>query len=218
MSQTGPKPHVAGPPDESELARRCCAGDDQAWKIIHNRYFPLIRRAAVRYWGWSEDEAEDIAQGALLRLCESLHKYRGHGSLHGFIMRIARCYSLDQIDYRLARRRRAERLATALEELEKLGIVPLQDPSARSDLSCEELVRQFRATLETLEAPCNELLRLRYRDHLSYKEMAHLRGVQVGTLASQLSRCVAQLAEVLGVLDVEESVMERAALFLEEDL
>lgn len=48
----------------------------------------------------------------------------------------------------------------------------------------------------SLDHPCQSILRFRFVDGFSYQEIATLLGVEEGTVASRLSRCISELREI----------------------
>lgn len=203
--------------DEHRLVERCCAGDERAWDALFERYFPLICHVGRQSWGWSMEDAEDVAQGAFVKLVHALPQYRG-GSLKSFVLKVAKRHSLDEVDKRTAKMRRAERMTEALDELETLGCAAGQAPEVRANLSCEALLQQLDEILKALPAPCDELIPLRFRDAMSYEEIAAVRAIPFGTAASQLNRCIERLSKAVAAVEVDCEVLEKAALLLEERL
>lgn len=204
--------------DDAELVRRCNDNDERAWRLFFDRYYPLIRSIACTSWHWSADEAEDIAQEAFIQIVQALRQYKGTGSLRNFVLQTARRASLDQLDKRRAKCRRAERMTEAVESLEALGAVHAVEPQVRTRLAAEELLDRLRRYLDGLGEPCTSLLRMRFRDQLGYEELAAVRSAPLGTIATHLRRCLQRLIEVTQGLEADEQVLEQVRIEMEREL
>ena len=73
------------------------------------------------------------------------------------------------------------------------------DPEAQ--LIQQQTVEQVRRALETLPADFREVLVLRELEGLSYKEIAAVVGIPIGTVMSRLARARERLADVLVTSD-----------------
>jgi RNA polymerase sigma-70 factor (ECF subfamily) len=150
------------------------------------------RDAAYNLARWltrNQHDAEDVVQEAYLRA------YQFFGGFHGddgraWLLRIVRntCYTW------LGQNRPREATTSFDEELHS-GVSPGAGP--------EEPLRQgedrelLRRALEDLPPEFREVIVLRELEGLSYKEIAGVAGVPLGTVMSRLARARAKLQEVL---------------------
>ena len=72
----------------------------RSFQVIYERFQPGILRFLSRLVG--EEEAEDVAQGAFLRVDRGLKGFRGESSIGTWIYRIARNAALDRLRSRPA--------------------------------------------------------------------------------------------------------------------
>ena len=142
--------------------------------------------AAFNFARWllrSRADAEDVAQEALLRACRFFRGFQG-GDARAWLLQIVRntCYSW------LEKNRPRESMAEFDEELHQQ---PLATPESIA-MAVEGRERLTRA-LETLPSRYRELLVLRELEGCSYKEIAAITSIPLGTVMSSLSRARRQL-------------------------
>jgi RNA polymerase sigma-70 factor (ECF subfamily) len=136
-------------------------------------------------------DAEDVVQEAFLRALRFFGGFHG-GNARAWLLAIVRntCYDW------LRRNRPSEVAASVDEELH--GAV---DPSPTpEDLVMEQADRlRLREALEALPLAWREVLILRELEGLSYKEIADVAGIKIGTVMSRLARARSGLQQQLAV-------------------
>lgn len=152
----------------------------------------------ARYLTRDADAAQDIVQDAYLRAYRAFADFKG-GSARAWLLAIVRnCH----LTWRDLRRREMQRRAPDAVAAEEGG-----DPEDAIDLLVDGetpetiLLRRsqadrVRGTLELLPEPLREVLVLRELDELSYREIADVAGVPVGTVMSRLSRARRHFADL----------------------
>ncbi len=144
------------------------------------------------------EDAEEVAQEALLRACRSFHGFRG-GDARAWLLRIVRntCYSW------LENNRPRELMVEFDEELHPRPVAT-PESIAIADEDRERLTRG----LETLPPRFREVLVLRELEGCSYKEIAAITSMPIGTVMSSLSRARRQLCSALTSSSHKEAVRE----------
>ena len=133
----------------------------------------------ARWLTRNEHDAEDLVQEAYLRALRSFDGYRG-GDARAWLLSIVRntCYTW-------LRQHRGSRTA-ADEDPTDMADDPAAEPEAQVIRQADgELVRW---ALEELPVEFREAVVLRELEGLSYKEIADVAGVPLGTVMSRLSR------------------------------
>jgi len=138
----------------------------------------------ARYLARDATAAEDIVQDAFLRAFRSFDSWRGD-SAKGWLLTIVRNCFLSSVAARSG-----GDVAEATEAVADLD-TPESILAARSDAA------MLRATIESLPEPFRETLVLRELEELSYKEIAQLSNVPIGTVMSRIARARTMLAELL---------------------
>ena len=130
--------------------------------------------------------AEDVTQDAFLRAFRSFDTWRGEAA-RGWLLQIVRnCFLASLTD---THRHPTEDPSCAPEPVEP------HDPETLVAERDEATV--LRQTIASLPEPFRETLILRELEELSYKEIAELTCVPIGTVMSRLSRARTLLAELL---------------------
>ena len=126
--------------------------------------------------------AEDLVQTACLRAVRSFAGYRG-GSARAWLLRIVRNAFYDS----LAEARRAQR-DVSLEEEAAAGREPRDATDPEIELIRRADGETLRQAMAELPLPLREILVLREVEGLSYREIAEVCAVPIGTVMSRLSR------------------------------
>lgn len=141
----------------------------------------------ARYLSRDADAAQDIVQDAVLRAWRSFADFRGASPRAWLLAIVRNCHAT----WRLKHRRTAHAVPLPQED----GEAPDEAAALLTDADTPEslLLRRseadaVRALLEHLPEPLREALVLRELDELSYREIAEVTGVPVGTVMSRLSR------------------------------
>jgi RNA polymerase sigma-70 factor (ECF subfamily) len=133
----------------------------------------------ARWLMGNDADAEDVVQEACVNAIAAARTFRG-GDVRAWLLTIVRngCYSV-------FRRRRGREMTTVDEDVNPL-VSP--DASPESLALGRERAERVHAALANLPVEFREALVLREFEGLSYKEIADVMGVPIGTVMSRLSR------------------------------
>ena len=134
-------------------------------------------------------DAEDIVQEAYLRAFKFFGSYQG-GDSRAWVLKIVRNTS-----YSFLEKNRPAELAEQFDET--LHTTVTRQPDAETALLQSVESRMLREALEELPVNFREVLVLRELEGLSYKEIAAVMELPIGTVMSGLARGRAQLRERL---------------------
>jgi RNA polymerase sigma-70 factor (ECF subfamily) len=123
-------------------------------------------------------DADDVVQEACLRALKFFGGFRG-GDGRAWLLAIVRNTCYDWL------RKNRNYTALGTEELDRTPD-PAPDPEAVELANADR--RRLRACLERLPAECREALVLREFEDLSYRQIAQITGVPIGTVMSRLAR------------------------------
>lgn len=138
----------------------------------------------ARYLLRDPHQAEDAVQDAFLRAFRHFGGFRG-GDSRAWVLRIVR-----NVCFTLLRRARASGERMEFDEAVH-GVDDHAGPEA--DLARTMATESLRERLDLLPPEFREVIVLRELEGLSYKEIAQIAGVPIGTVMSRLSRARAQL-------------------------
>jgi RNA polymerase sigma-70 factor (ECF subfamily) len=174
--------------DDRELAQAIVAGDRDAFRLLVERESGPIVRACARVLG-DPDAAEDVAQECFVTAYGLIGSWRGEGSLHGWLLRIAINRALRTV--KLQRRH----LPLEDERGEPLQIAGGSDPLP--DVLLAERDRRVQLAVASLPEPYRETIVLRYFGELSIADIANLTGRPIGTVKTHLGRGLRRLRPIL---------------------
>src|SRR4051795_12273414 len=86
---------TAPPPTDGELAARCRLGDDEAWRMLVDRFSRYVYGIAVQGFRLPPHEAEDVFQEVFARAYERLDSLRDDEALRPWLAQLTRRLWLD---------------------------------------------------------------------------------------------------------------------------
>jgi RNA polymerase sigma-70 factor (ECF subfamily) len=143
----------------------------------------------ARFLMRNDQDAEDVVQEAALRAFRFFDSFRGENS-RAWLLSIVRNTAFTA----LKRNRMDEETVVFDEELHGEQIPPLDAGIALDRAQDQQTVR---AAIEQLPAEFREAITLRELEGMSYKEIADVAGVPIGTVMSRLARARRQLQLLL---------------------
>jgi len=177
-------------PDEA-LIRRCQAGDTDAFGLLVKRYAGRATGLAVVLVGDYAD-ALDVSQEAFVRAWRHIRTFRGEGSFFAWYSSILRKVALTWL--RRRRRRKETEPADAC-----LAPASGVDPAVLAERN-DESERLWRAILR-LPTRHREIIVLSHFQGLSYKEIAGVLEIPLGTVMSRLHAARQALRKELSGVD-----------------
>ena len=176
--------------DENNWLEKARAGDVEAFGALVLAHQQFVYNLAWRALG-DEQEAQDAAQEAFVRVWQALPNFRGQAQFRTWLYRIVTnvCYS------RLPRLRQQLAALGDVEMGERAGRRPRLEPSAQVEASEQRafLWQQIEALPESYRV----LVLLRYQQGLPYEEIASVLSLPLGTVKTGLFRARARLREAL---------------------
>ena len=184
------QPGADGPLEHEGLVRNWLAaaanGDEDAWRQIVNAYarrvYGLLRSRAC-----DQARAEEITQSVFVTVARVVGQgqYKEQGRFDAWLFRVAMNRLRD--DARARKRRQTHELGDAAEALP----VPASASTDSSDFG------ELRAALGALAPADREIIELRHRADMSFKQIAELLGQPLGTVLARHHRALRKLRGVL---------------------
>jgi RNA polymerase sigma-70 factor, ECF subfamily len=137
----------------------------------------------------NETEAEDVVQDSYLRAIRHFGAFRG-GDGRAWLLTIVRNGCYDRLRHNSASSR-----STDFDEVVHSG--GQQSPNPETALLQAERSELVRKSLEELPPEYREVLVLRELEQLSYREIAGITGIPMGTVMSRLNRGRQRLQQAL---------------------
>ncbi|HZE12464.1 MAG TPA: sigma-70 family RNA polymerase sigma factor [Chthoniobacterales bacterium] len=143
----------------------------------------------ARWLTGNENDARDMVQEASLRAFKFFDGFRG-GDARAWLLKIVR----NTVYTWLQRRRSSEQVFEDEDEIELLEDVSVNPGQLLERNATIELVR---AAIAQLAPEFREAIVLREMEGFSYKEIAEIAGVRIGTVMSRLARGRRELQRIL---------------------
>lgn len=163
-------------------------GSDNAFAAVALPHLDAAFNLA-RWLTGSRADAEDVVQEAMVRALTYFPSFRG-GSSRAWILQIVR-----NTAYGALKARRGERV-TGPAGFDEAAVEEIADPSddpEKSLIMSDDLAR-VDAMIEGLPVELRETLVLRELEELSYRDIAQITSVPIGTVMSRLWRARKMLA------------------------
>jgi RNA polymerase sigma-70 factor (ECF subfamily) len=183
--------------DDAALIERCRAGDLAAFEPLVAKYRQRVYRLAYNVLR-DPEEAWDVSQDAFVRAFQALGSFRGDSAFYTWLFRIVMNVARDRARQHAARGRAfgTERVAEADWDRALADQGPAPDTRAAE---VEERERIGRA-LATLSEPHRAIIMLSDLEGLSYREIAEVLRIPMGTVMSRLHNARRRLRDALGPL------------------
>jgi len=175
--------------DEAEAldTARLKRGDASALAEVYVRYHARLRSFAHRFLG-DKAAAEDLVHDVFVALPSSMARFRGDGSLEGFLFSIA--VNISRHHVRSAIRRRAA--------LSKLALIPTKDSDdPERDAARRELAHALQRALDQLSHEHRATFVLSEVEGRSAGEVARILGTPEPTVRTRVFYAKRKLRELL---------------------
>jgi RNA polymerase sigma-70 factor, ECF subfamily len=176
---------------DAELVERLKNGEAKALDELFRRHRDAAFGIAYRLVGNRED-AMDVVQESFIHVMRGAQAFRGQSSFRTWLYRIVTHAALDY------RRWRSLRTAESLDS--ETSAEPAAGPSQQTPLE-EAAERDLRTAIESALANVSEKNRaalvLFALEGMSYKEIAEVLGISVGTVMSRIFNARQRLRELL---------------------
>lgn len=176
--------------EDSRLVQLASDGDSIAFDELVRRYREKVLRLVTSTLGAHAD-VEDIAQDIFVKVYLSLGRFRGDASFSTYLYTVTINRCRDEL------RRSKIRRFFSLDDW--MGRGDGRHPAGQNEqtLDADERRLAVRRAMNSLPRHTQMLLHLREVEELSYKELAEIFEVEVGTIKSRLARGRERLREVL---------------------
>ena len=161
---------------DDELMQLARKDSTLAFDTLVRRHQQMVFRIAAKYLG-DETDAKDVTQSSFVEVYRYLEGYKPRGKFVSYLGRIV----LNQCKMAVrARRYRAAAAASCAAAQAQYDRLP------EDDLLAREQRQTVERALRTLSPKLREVVILRYAGELSYKEIASMLNLRMGTVKSRL--------------------------------
>ena len=168
--------------EDNELARLCARGDEKARHELYTRYAAYLFALCIRYVG-DRELARDLMHDAMIKIFDSVGKYKPTGSLKSWCGRVAVNMVIDYL-------RKSRRLETvSIDQTQEKIPEPQNEEIAK--IPKTELMRMVGQLPETKRVIFN----LFCVEGYSHKDIAEMLNIKEKTSSSLLFKAREQLAK-----------------------
>jgi len=176
---------------DQQLVYQCLCGCQSSWQQLYVRVEKTVSYI-LRWtqWGFSPQQREEIGQEVIYSFISSLDGFDFKCSLETFASTITKNKCISEIRRQTAAKRAGERFAVSLQEYDFIA-----EPGDNNErkLMHKEDRQQLALALRQLGEKCRTILRMKYYDEYSYKQIGETLNIPAGTVSSRLKRCLLKL-------------------------
>jgi RNA polymerase sigma-70 factor (ECF subfamily) len=186
--------------DDAALVARCRKGDIAAFEPLVEKYRQRVWRLAYNVLR-DREEAWDVAQEAFIRAYQALPAFRGQSAFYTWLFRIVMNVASDRARSRAARGRAFGTERVPEEDWDRVMVdrSPGDQGPDEAAATAQDRERIVRA-LATLSEQHRDIIVLSDIEGLSYKEIADVLEIPMGTVMSRLHNARRRLRAALGPL------------------
>jgi RNA polymerase sigma factor (sigma-70 family) len=170
---------------EIVLVKECIEGDRKAQHKLYNLYASKMYALCMRYGG-NADDAQDMLQEGFFKVFKNIAKYRGDGSLEGWIRKVFVFSCIEAV-------RKRNKVVT--QDLDNIDIVD-KALTGFEKISMYDLMKVVQMLPDGYRAVFNLFMVEGY----THKEISEILGISESTSKSQLMRAKAFLQDQILLL------------------
>ena len=177
-----------------ELVQRACNGDEEAFRVLHDKYRSKIYDLVLKIVN-NPTDAEDVTIEAFGKAFKNINQYVPRYAFSSWLFKIATNNSIDYC-------RRKRLLQKDYEDMNgeataKENLVTATAPDPEQQMIRDQNMQRLEQLVTTLRPQYQRLVRLRYFDELSYEEISVKLDLPMGTVKAQLFRARNMLQDLL---------------------
>ncbi|NTU66914.1 MAG: sigma-70 family RNA polymerase sigma factor [Candidatus Moranbacteria bacterium] len=182
---------------DKELVDSFLEGDQAAFDLIVGRYFRAVFNFVYKITP-ETPTAEDITQEAFLKAWRNIRKYDTSRSFKTWIFTIAKNTAFDYLKKKKELSFSAFRDDEGNNFLENVGS---GEPLPDEIIMKEDMPQKLEKAIEALPPKYKVVLNLRYKEYMSFPEIAEVMGESQNTVKSRHRRAVEALKKAISDLD-----------------
>jgi RNA polymerase sigma-70 factor (ECF subfamily) len=187
-----------GMSDDRDLVAAMLMGDERAFTVFFDTYFPRVYRFALPRLGRNADVTKDVVQATLIKAVRAIDGWRGEAALFTWLCQICRRQIADHVR---SQRRHSTRVVLIDDSdevraaLESIEAPETDDPFRGADRA--ELNRLVHAVLDRLPNRYGEALEWKYVEGHTVEEIGDRLGIGHVAAQSLLARARGAFREAL---------------------
>lgn len=181
--------------EEELLVKRCLSQSRKAWDEFYAQFLPLVRRAVEKHASGHIADRDDLVQDVFASIHADLDGYDNQYKLSQFVWIVTKQVCVDHHRKTKASKRDAQTVPIEHHDSGEGSHAMVRSLLLSQDQQLESVEQEeiLKAAFIKLKEKCRDLLRLRYFEELSFKEIASILGANKKSLAVQAGRCIDEL-------------------------
>lgn len=197
VSENEEKPVKSKKADETELLERFCQGQESAFQELVDRYKNSLY-AFLRHFLNRSDMVDDVFQETFLQLYTSRESFDPSRPLRPWLFTIAANKARDAL--RKIQRQPVHHIGPIADTGESsiddvVNTITSYDTTPLEEVDNEETKERVRGVISEMPENLREILILAYFEQFSYKHMAQVLGIPIGTVKSRLHTAVTHFSK-----------------------
>ncbi|MDE6097059.1 MAG: sigma-70 family RNA polymerase sigma factor [Muribaculaceae bacterium] len=184
---------------DEQLVRAYAQGDNEAFDILLKRHQERIFNYILRIIK-NEDIANDIFQETFVKAILTIKqgRYTENGKFPAWISRIAHNLIID-----FYRQEKSENLQSAdLDDVDVLNRKELCEETIEDMIISDQIREDVKYLIKELPHLQREVLKMRYYQNLSFKEIAEITGVSINTALGRMRYAILNLRRIASEKDI----------------
>ena len=179
--------------EDQELIQKAREGDSEAFRELLERYGRKVYYLALDLTG-SPQDAEDLSQDVFMKVCQSLHTFRGEASFGSWLYRITVNTNINHY-----RRKAFQALKTVETMDDQIWNQHHTSTNHNPEKNAESSIMQqhIHKALDGLTPREHSIFVMRHYQDMPLKEIAEALQIRVGTVKSTLFRALQRMQKTL---------------------
>jgi len=185
---------------DEALVELYASGNNSAFDVLLNRYKKSIH-SYIYYIVRNEDLTEDIFQDTFLKVIMTIKqgRYTDNGKFKAWITRIAHNLVIDNF-----RQERNENTISNDEvDIDLLNDMRLCDSNIEDEMVQEQVYKDVRKLVNHLPENQREVLKMRFYQDMSFKEIADITGVSINTALGRMRYAILNMRRMADENNIE---------------
>jgi RNA polymerase sigma factor (sigma-70 family) len=177
---------------DQELVRNYLNGDNTSFEVLLTRHKSRVF-AFIMSKMKNRDLSEDLFQDTFIKVINSLQKgkYNEEGKFLPWMMRIAHNLMIDHF-----RKEARMRQVRSTDEFDIFDVLDDGNKNQEEVLIETEVYTDLEVLIEQLPEDQNEVLRMRYFENLSFKQISELTGTSINTALGRMRYALINLRKL----------------------
>ena len=182
---------------EEELIKRCCAGEDDAWKILYERFYSYIFHLVKgKNYQFTMQDTQDITHEVFMDLIKGISSFQKKSILKTYIHSLTLNRVRQHFRKNLTIKRGGAIEKISLEDVD-IDLADHQTIAPDFAIMRKQEVLDLRDKIMALPVNLRKVIQLRYEKNYKYKEIADELDIPEGSVGALIQKALLRLRELI---------------------